>query len=181
MHTFKLSNEKKEHLISTALQLFDQFGFQNISVNRIISDSKIAKKSFYKAFPSKDEFISECLDVEVSQQKDSLLKILDKHDKNDHRKILQSIYQWHLQQRNKEIFTGTLLSRAVIEYWNIEEIQRKVQAFHTWKYEIIFNYLREAVDNEVTLRILVSGLEGMLLPGVANILSWEEIQNLFNY
>ncbi|AKQ32607.1 MULTISPECIES: TetR/AcrR family transcriptional regulator [Acinetobacter] len=176
--TFTLSDEKRIHILTTALNLFDQFGFQHISIMRIITEAKIAKQSFYMAFPSKDSFIIECLDMEISRLKQSLSNLLGQCGKDDHTSILKSFYQWHVDLAYREGYNGTLLTKAVIEYWNLPDIKMKVEDFNKWKYEIIAEYLAEEINN-ARLRIIVSAMNGILLPASTYLPTWEDIESLY--
>ena len=52
---------KKDDIISTALHLFNSYSYNSIGIDRIISESGVAKMTFYKYFPSKAKLIEECL------------------------------------------------------------------------------------------------------------------------
>ncbi|WP_335962253.1 TetR/AcrR family transcriptional regulator, partial [Acinetobacter haemolyticus] len=52
---------KKEDIIATALYLFNRHNYSSVGVDRIISESGVAKMTFYKYFPSKENLIEECL------------------------------------------------------------------------------------------------------------------------
>ena len=52
---------KKEDIIETALNLFNRHNYSSVGVDRIISESGVAKMTFYKYFPSKESLIEECL------------------------------------------------------------------------------------------------------------------------
>ncbi|MFJ7647518.1 TetR/AcrR family transcriptional regulator [Lysinibacillus sp. NPDC097279] len=41
------------HIMSVALELFKKLGYDNVSVDRIVKESKTSKGSFYQHFPSK--------------------------------------------------------------------------------------------------------------------------------
>ncbi len=43
---------KKEDIINTALELFNQIGYNATGVDKIIAESNVAKMTFYKYFPS---------------------------------------------------------------------------------------------------------------------------------
>jgi len=46
---------KKEDIINTALDLFNQIGYNATGVDKIIAESNVAKMTFYKYFPSKEK------------------------------------------------------------------------------------------------------------------------------
>ncbi|UDF04914.1 TetR/AcrR family transcriptional regulator [Asticcacaulis sp. AND118] len=52
----------KDRILQTALPLFAGQGFRATGIDRIIADSAVAKASFYRHFPSKDDLILACLE-----------------------------------------------------------------------------------------------------------------------
>jgi AcrR family transcriptional regulator len=54
---------KRDSIITTAMRLFNQYGFTNIGIDRIIDESGVAKMTFYKHFPSKNQLIQQCLSL----------------------------------------------------------------------------------------------------------------------
>ncbi|MEX2958501.1 TetR/AcrR family transcriptional regulator [Acinetobacter baumannii] len=46
-------------MINTALELFNQIGYNATGVDKIIADSNVAKMTFYKYFPSKEGFVAQ--------------------------------------------------------------------------------------------------------------------------
>ncbi len=57
-------NEKigvKERIIHTAMKLFYVQGIRSTGINQIIAESRVAKASFYKYFPSKNNLIRTCV------------------------------------------------------------------------------------------------------------------------
>ncbi|NLZ23942.1 TetR/AcrR family transcriptional regulator [Acinetobacter baumannii] len=175
---FTLSDEKRNRILTTALNLFDQYGFQHISISRIIAEAKVARISFYNAFPFKDSLIFECIDFEISRLKQSLMNLLEQNKKNDHINILKAVYLWHVDLTQRDGFNGTLLTKAVTEYWNLPDIKIKVEDFNKWKYEIIAEYLAEEINN-ARLRIIVSAINGILLPASTYLPTWEDLESLY--
>ena len=48
---------RRDHLVDTALQLFSRHGFHATGIDRILSESGVAKMTLYKHFKSKDDLI----------------------------------------------------------------------------------------------------------------------------
>ncbi|EXA74754.1 TetR/AcrR family transcriptional regulator, partial [Acinetobacter baumannii] len=48
-------------VLHTARDLFKQYGFHKVGVDRIIAESKITKATFYNYFQSKERLIEMCL------------------------------------------------------------------------------------------------------------------------
>ncbi len=56
-----------ERILKVADKLFYQDGIRAIGVDRLIAESGVAKASFYRAFPSKDDLVAAWLDVRDQQ------------------------------------------------------------------------------------------------------------------
>jgi AcrR family transcriptional regulator len=52
----------RDRILQTALPLFITQGFRATGIDRIIAESAVAKASFYRHFPSKDDLILACLE-----------------------------------------------------------------------------------------------------------------------
>jgi AcrR family transcriptional regulator len=68
----------KERILETAFLLFHRQGYNSTGINQIISESKVAKASFYQHFKSKNElcvaFLNKRHDYWFDQLKKSVLK-----------------------------------------------------------------------------------------------------------
>jgi AcrR family transcriptional regulator len=58
------------HVLQTATELFKQYGFNKVGVDRIIAESQLTKATFYNYFHSKERLIELCL----MHQKDVLME-----------------------------------------------------------------------------------------------------------
>jgi AcrR family transcriptional regulator len=52
-----MTSTRRDHLVDTALNLFSRHGFHATGIDRILSESGVAKMTLYKHFKSKDELI----------------------------------------------------------------------------------------------------------------------------
>jgi len=52
---------KRDTIITTAIALFNQKSYNGIGIDKIIAESNVAKMTFYKYFPSKENLIESCL------------------------------------------------------------------------------------------------------------------------
>ena len=52
----------RKRILTSATRLFYRQGIKNTGINQIITESNVAKASFYQYFPSKDRLILACLD-----------------------------------------------------------------------------------------------------------------------
>ena len=56
-----------ERILKVADKLFYQDGIRAVGIDRLIAESRVAKASFYRAFPSKDDLVAAWLDVRDQQ------------------------------------------------------------------------------------------------------------------
>jgi len=53
----------RSRLVTTALRLFFEQGYNLTGINQILKESGVAKASLYEHFPSKDDLLIECLTI----------------------------------------------------------------------------------------------------------------------
>jgi AcrR family transcriptional regulator len=58
-----IKHSVKDRIIDMALPLFSAHGFKATGIDKIIAASGVAKASFYRHFPSKDDLVLACLKV----------------------------------------------------------------------------------------------------------------------
>ena len=61
----------RERILSTAASLFYEYGYRAVGIDRVIAESGVAKATFYKHFPSKDELIVAWIDRAEAYSKTS--------------------------------------------------------------------------------------------------------------
>jgi len=54
---------RREHLLKTALSLFNQYGFHATGIDKVQAESGVSKTTLYKYFKSKDELIKAVLEM----------------------------------------------------------------------------------------------------------------------
>lgn len=53
----RIQRDARERILTTAYDLFAQHGIRAVGVDKIIAESGVAKATFYRHFPSKDELV----------------------------------------------------------------------------------------------------------------------------
>lgn len=66
-----------ERILKVADKLFYQDGIRAVGVDRLIAESGVAKASFYRAFPSKDDLVAAWLDMRDQQWRAWLQATID--------------------------------------------------------------------------------------------------------
>ena len=77
-----LPQEKRAMIEQAALDEFAQYGFDNSNMNRIVSQSKIAKGSFYQYFEDKKDLYFHLIDTIVNQKMLALEPLLSVYEQN---------------------------------------------------------------------------------------------------
>ncbi|QDU34132.1 HTH-type transcriptional regulator YjdC [Poriferisphaera corsica] len=67
-------NSRREHLIDTAITLFQQRGYHATGIDKILAHAHVSKKTMYQHFRSKEELIYAALRKYDSQFRNSFMK-----------------------------------------------------------------------------------------------------------
>ncbi|WPP57251.1 helix-turn-helix domain-containing protein [Acinetobacter pittii] len=122
--------------LHTATDLFKQYGFNKVGVDRIIAEAKIPKATFYNDFHSKERLIERCLIFQKDALKDKVISILYSYNELMVLDKLKQIYLLHTNLNGlyyllfKAIFEIKTLYpmayRIAIEYrtWLVNEIYK---------------------------------------------------------
>jgi AcrR family transcriptional regulator len=87
----------RQRILSTAAELFYRKGFQHVGINEVIASSNVAKRTFYKYFPSKDELIVSVMHYQATQWLEWFESSLKKWE-SPKEKILESLdilHEWY--------------------------------------------------------------------------------------
>ena len=106
---------KKDDIISTALRLFNSHSYNSIGVDRIISESGVAKMTFYKYFPSKAKLIEECLNRRNMNLQESLEAAIAECQSENYIDHIKTIFFWYNAWFHTEDFNGCMFQKAVEE------------------------------------------------------------------
>jgi len=83
---------RKLHVLEIAIDLFRQYGFNKVGVDRIIAESQVTKATFYNYFHSKERLIEMCL----MHQKDILMEQM--------RRVIESSQYSSLTHQLRQIY-----------------------------------------------------------------------------
>ncbi len=68
----------KENIITTSLQLFEQYGYENVSIAQIMKQCKISKGGLYHHFKNKEEILDKSIEhlitLDYESKKDKIFK-----------------------------------------------------------------------------------------------------------
>lgn len=141
-----MPNQKKEDILTAAMNLFSQHGFHAVGVDLIIQQSGVAKMTFYRHFPSKDELIQSVLIRRNENLQESIKSNADKYQTPMLR--LKSVFEWYENWFRSEDFHGCMFIRASEEFRGPNCPIRKVAQQHKkW----FVNFL-EALLSDIQIR-----------------------------
>ncbi|WP_431823805.1 TetR/AcrR family transcriptional regulator [Burkholderia sp. F1] len=105
---------KRQLVVDKATELFSKHGFHPVGVDWIIDDSRVARMTLYRHFPSKDELIREVLvqryDLIVGSIDAQLQHVVDPVER------VKTIFDWYEAWFNTPAFAGCLFERALAEF-----------------------------------------------------------------
>ena len=106
---------KKEDIINTALDLFNQIGYNATGVDKIIAESNVAKMTFYKYFPSKESLIMECLHHRNINIQNSIYEKLNLHPDAEPLERIHLIFNWYIELDIKDPTPLTHIIISIID------------------------------------------------------------------
>ncbi|MGH8001523.1 MAG: TetR/AcrR family transcriptional regulator [Brasilonema sp.] len=108
------TNQIYDRILETASQLFYQKGIQHVGINEVIAASDVAKRTFYKYFPSKDQLILEVMRYREKQWLKWFYKAVEERGQTAKEKLLATfdvLGEWYAQPD----FRGCPFINAVLE------------------------------------------------------------------
>ncbi len=107
---------KEQHIIESAMALFAKYGYDQIGMDFIASESKVSKMTIYKYFPTKEKLFEAVL---IEREKQFQKAILEKVNQqiNPIDKI-KSIFIFYHQWFNQNDFNGCLFINSTYIFAN---------------------------------------------------------------
>ncbi|KPV45693.1 TetR/AcrR family transcriptional regulator [Alicyclobacillus ferrooxydans] len=141
-----MASEVRQRILDTASRLFYEEGIQNVGVDRIVSESSVAKMSLYKHFRSKDELIVEFLRCSHEQWKGWFVEAVENYNRSLNHRILacfHALNEWiHIND-----FRGCPFINSVVELANAEHPGAAVAYEHR-------TFIRSYFSEQVSLQAL---------------------------
>ncbi|MDT8047417.1 TetR/AcrR family transcriptional regulator [Acinetobacter baumannii] len=159
---------KKEDIINTALELFNQIGYNATGVDKIIADSNVAKMTFYKYFPSKESLIMECLHHRNINIQNSIYEKLSLHPDVSPIDKIHLIFNWYIDWIYTEEFNGCLFKKATMEVVQLyPSVKNPINEYREWLYELVFSILIkiQVEDAAALTNLFLNILDGVINDG----------------
>ncbi len=135
----------RARVLSTALRLFYTQGIQNAGINQLIEESKVAKASFYRYFPSKRDIIRVCIleyDRYIKGKLASL--VLDSNSFNEF------IRKWIVMMKEdfRMVYRGCPMSEAVFQLDKEDpELTELVKSIVTGWEKLVAQFFEKMIRN----------------------------------
>ena len=134
-----MASPKRDHLVATALGLFNRDGFHATGIDKILSEAGVAKMTLYKHFKSKDELILAVLRRRDEEFRNWFMRAVESRAKTPRARLLavfDAIAEW-LKGRD---FSGCMFINASAEFAPHDDPIHGAAAEHK---RLIQAYLRE--------------------------------------
>jgi len=155
--------DKRNAVLQTASALFAKYGYQAVGVDKIIAESRVAKMTMYRHFPTKDKLVVEVLRNRTQTVQAALEKRI-RAQKTAEGKI-KAIFAWYDQWLTSSTFHGCMFMHAASEYGpGCKDIHDVVNLQKKNGISTICAILREAGFTSAQAKRLASALV-MLLDG----------------
>lgn len=157
---------KKQDIIHTALKLFNTYSYNSIGIDRIISESGVAKMTFYKYFPSKAKLIEECLVTRNLNLQESLDAAIAQCDPKDYLSHIKTIFAWYDAWFRSADFNGCMFQKAVEEISKVypSSLQPAIDYKEWLKSKISYALRRLGIQQPDQLAAFLSSiLDGMTI------------------
>ena len=90
-HPQRNRSQLYDEILIAAAELFYCNGFSQVSINEVIANSKVSRRTFYRYFPSKDELIVEVMRFQAKQWLKYFEEEVSKKASSPKEKILSSL------------------------------------------------------------------------------------------
>ncbi|HHX4834573.1 TetR/AcrR family transcriptional regulator [Acinetobacter baumannii] len=182
---FKKKQSKREIILNTATQLFIQESYITVGIDRIITESDIAKATFYKNFPSKEELVFACL----KELKLNIQIAVEEHisEKSAPLEKLEQLYNWYIDWVNQNDARGCPFHKARMDVSDLyPSILAVLDEYRNWLFDTTTSILKELeLDDPIPLaHLFTSLLDGIINSSVCEKVpikpekTWEFIQTL---
>ena len=132
----KRRNDKKKAILQTALELFDQYGFDKVTVTEIAERAHVSKVSVYNFFESKDNLrriiIKDILDESIRKEQELIEKEGDFIDKI--REYIQ-IRTWYYGKYSLQFFFSAIESDP--------KLKQYLEDFNAYNKRLVMEFINE--------------------------------------
>lgn len=151
-----------------------------MGIDRIIAESNIAKATFYKNFPSKEELVFACL----TELKLDIQIAVEEHisERATPLEKLEQLYLWYIDWVNQNNAKGCPFHKARMDVGNLyPSIQVVIDEYRNWLFDLTTSILKELEikDPSALTHLFLSLMDGLINSSVCeeNSIEPEKIWN----
>ena len=133
-----MAPSRRNHLVDTALALFNREGYHATGIDRILAEAGCAKMTLYNHFKSKDELILAALRQRDERFRNGFMRQVEKRAKTPRGRLL-AIYDALQDWFDSEQFSGCMFINAAAEFADPEEPIHAACAEHK---RLVLGYLK---------------------------------------
>ncbi len=108
-------SEIRDHLLKTALRLFNQHGYTATGIDLIIAEAGVAKTTLYRHFDTKEDLILAALQRRDEEARDAMRAFVEQHASDPVERLLATFDHIEAWFRDEQ-FRGCLFVSAVGEH-----------------------------------------------------------------
>ncbi len=172
---------KKDAVIETATALFSEQSYLSVGVDKIIAESNVAKMTFYKYFPSKENLIEAVLENRRLYIQYSLEELVN--EQNLPKDKLQAIFNWFESWFFSADFHGCMFIKASEEFPDNLKFRKISETYKVWLHDLISTIIRNmgksSADDLTSLIIII--IDGLIVKANMSMLSPVEVKSTWEY
>ncbi|WP_211370078.1 TetR/AcrR family transcriptional regulator [Nonomuraea turkmeniaca] len=152
----------RTRVLVTAARLFYREGVHTVGIDRIIAEAEVAKATFYKHFPSKDDLVRAYVTAESSRQRAAVATV----DTGSSREKLMAIFAFMCEFGAGPTYRGCPFVNTAAEYPDPDHPVRQAIAEHRrWTRDLYRDLLADDghPDAERTADILLLLRDGLVV------------------
>lgn len=138
---------KRNHILSTAMTLFNQHGYHVVGVDLIRDVAQVSKMTLYKYFPTKAVLIEEVLEYRHQLFKSALEQSVGNFVEPVD--CFYELFNWHLRWFMSKQFHGCMFIKAVNEFHEEQAYLAICRAHKQWVYKYVRSILEKMEVDQV--------------------------------
>lgn len=180
---YKLPDEKRNNILNAIKKEFTAASVEDISVNRIVEESKIAKGSFYQYFKDKNDAITYILEQFIFAKKQEIKEIISLNNGDVFKSAIIVFDNMVSNRKNEEDinFVKNVVRGVAAKGINLIDIKNKtgidsydnsiLECIDISKYNII-----EIVEIKAMMELIIRSLSAAVIGVFNNIDKYEELK-----
>ena len=160
-----MAQDRRDHLIETALELFYREGFHATGIDKILAESGVAKMTLYKHFRSKDELILAALRRRDERFRNWFMRAVESRAATP-RERLVAVFDVLDEWLAGQDFHGCMFINAAAEYGRADDPIHSLAGEHKRLVKAFIQKLAEAAgaaDPEALASVLALLAEGAIV------------------